>query len=284
MRKKSAAALMAAAALCMAVGCTQETAKDVQKQAEDVVQEVADQAENIADSGDERVVSVKNGYPEAYPEITFGEAFDSFSDSPTWKYFESEEGENVVEFTGYCMYQDVEVKARLQFILADDGTFSSGALSFNDVPQSQLITGAMLEKAFEQYAESNGIALAQSETDNILGEAPQTEEIPQTEEPLPTDAVSVYDAAGRYAEGTKTVAISIYSDETEDGSVGNMEWSDSESGESEIIILYQASDSDVTCTLDGTEYRITFCTNDALWYDMSGNLVSHYIKTESFQP
>lgn len=277
MRKKLAAALMAAAALCMTAGCTQETAKDVQKQAEDVVQEVADQAENIADSGDEHVVSVKNGYPEAYPEITFGEAFDSFFDSPTWKYFESEEGENVVEFTGYCMYQDVEVKARLQFILADDGTFSSGALSFNDVPQSQLITGAMLEKAFEQYAEANGIALAQSETDNVL------EETPQTEESLPTDMVSVYDAAGRYAEGTKTIAVSIYSDETEDGSVGNMEWSDSESGESEVIILYQASDSDVTCTLGGTEYRITFCTNDAFWYDMSGNLVSHYIKTESFQ-
>lgn len=277
MRKKLAAALMAAAALCMTAGCTQETAKDVQKQAEDVVQEVADQAENIADSGDEHVVSVKNGYPEAYPEITFGEAFDSFFDSPTWKYFESEEGENVVEFTGYCMYQDVEVKARLQFILADDGTFSSGALSFNDVPQSQFITGAMLEKAFEQYAESNGIALAQSETDNIL------EEAPQTEESLPTDMVSVYDAAGRYVEGTKTIAVSIYSDETEDGSVGNMEWSDSESGESEVIILYQASDSDVTCTLGGTEYRITFCTNDAFWYDMSGNLVSHYIKTESFQ-
>lgn len=277
MRKKLAAVLMAAATLCMAVGCTQETAKDVQKQAEDVVQEVADQAENIADSGDEHVVSVKNGYPEAYPEITFGEAFDSFFDSPTWKYFESEEGENVVEFTGYCMYQDVEVKARLQFILADDGTFSSGALSFNDVPQSQLIAGALLEKAFEKYAEANGIALAQSETDNVL------EETPQTEESLPTDMVSVYDAAGRYAEGTKTIAVSIYSDETEDGSVGNMEWSDSESGESEVIILYQASDSDVTCTLGGTEYRITFCTNDAFWYDMSGNLVSHYIKTESFQ-
>ncbi len=276
MRKIVANILMIVSILCVMSGCSQETAKDLQEQAEDIVQEVADQAENIADSDDEHVISVKNGHPEAYSEITFGEAFESFFGSPAWKYFKGEDGEDVVEFTGYCTYQDVEVKARLQFVLKDDGSFASGALSFNDVPQSQMITSAMLEKAFEQYAEVNDVALAPSEKDNVL------EEVLETEASLPTDTVSVYDVAGRYVEGANAITISIYSDETEDGSVGNMEWLDSESGKSEVIILYRVSESDVICTLGGTEYRITFCTNDALWYDMSGNLVNHYVKTESF--
>lgn len=278
MKKKLATILIAANILCMAAGCAQETAKDVEKQAEDIAQEVADQAENIADNDDEHVISVKNGYPEAYPEITFGEAFDSFFASPTWKYFESEDGQDVVEFTGYCTYQEVEVKARLQFILEEDGAFTSGALSFNDVPQSQLITGAMLEKAFEQYAQANGIATGQNGADDV------PEEAPETEESLPENPISIYDAAGRYAEGSKEMAVSIFSDETEDNSVGVMEWSDSAAGTNEIATLYRASDTEVSCTFSGMEYRIAFYANDALWRDASGNLVNHYVKTESFQP
>ncbi|MBU3190933.1 hypothetical protein K9O30_15790 [Clostridium bowmanii] len=50
----------------------------------------------------------------------------------------------------YCTYQNVEVKAKQQFILnIDAGTFEAGALYFNDVPQNALITASMLSKAFE---------------------------------------------------------------------------------------------------------------------------------------
>lgn len=163
MTKKLIFIVAMAAALCMLGGCSQTTAKDVQETAEDVAKEVADQMENIADSEEEHVLSVKNGYLEQYPENPIGEAFDNFFGSPTWKYFkgtdtggngesinDTEHNVDVVEFTGYCTYQDVEVKARLQFILNEDGTFTTGALSFNDVPQSQLITAAMMEKIFEQ--------------------------------------------------------------------------------------------------------------------------------------
>ena len=99
MRKIVANILMIVSILCVMSGCSQETAKDLQEQAEDIVQEVADQAENIADSDDEHVISVKNGHPEAYSEITFGEAFESFFGSPAWKYFKGEDGEDVVEFS-----------------------------------------------------------------------------------------------------------------------------------------------------------------------------------------
>lgn len=154
--KKKIMMLFMAVLLCALGGCSQETAKDVEEQVKDIAQEAADQAADIADSDDSYVLSVKNGHPESYPEITFGEAFDSFFSLPTWKYFEGDSGEQVVEFTGYCTYQEVEVKARLQFILKEDGTFQAGAFSLNDVPQTELMTAGMLEKVFSQYQENNG--------------------------------------------------------------------------------------------------------------------------------
>ncbi|KOA20322.1 hypothetical protein CLHOM_12340 [Clostridium homopropionicum DSM 5847] len=96
------------------------------------------------------VSMVKNGHPTDYPNSTYGTSFEKFFGSPNWKYFKSDDGKDVVEFTGSCTYQDVQVKARMQFILdVTSGTFQAGALSFNDVPQNQLITAALLSKVFE---------------------------------------------------------------------------------------------------------------------------------------
>ena len=127
--------------------------------------DVKDQVQNIVDSVDEHVIGVKNGHPSAYPDKTYGEAFESFFGSPTWKYFVgTQEGPDddgdgkpdytndnvdVVEFTGYCTYQDVEVKALLQFVLSkEDDTFEATYLSFNEVPQSSLIMSGLLDKVF----------------------------------------------------------------------------------------------------------------------------------------
>lgn len=159
--------LTAALTFSLICGCTESETKDAAKKAEDIVQEISDQAENILDSSDEHVLGVKTGHPNTYPDITYGDAFDNFFGTPTWKYFEADTGEDVVEFTGYCTYHDVEVKARLQFILAEDGTITYGAMSFNDVPQTELITIAMLEAAFEDYMERNGI----SEDDSTANES-----------------------------------------------------------------------------------------------------------------
>lgn len=140
------------------------------------LQEVQDQAGNMIDSTDEHVVGVKNGYPAAYPSITYGQAFDGFFSSPTWTYFRADSGEDVVEFTGWCTYKEAEVKARLQFILSKDGkSFSQGALSFNDVPQPDLITSVMICKAFEDYAERHQVTVDDYEDENIMGEGTQTQ-------------------------------------------------------------------------------------------------------------
>ena len=383
-------------ALCLISGCSESTAKDTQEITEDIVQEVVDQAENIADKEDENVLSVKNGYPENYPDVTFGDAFDNFFGSPTWKYFEGENGEDVVEFTGYCTYQEVEVKARLQFILNGDGTFTSGALSFNDVPQSSLITSAMLEKAFEQYRQNNlandnvsnqavstvmeltdylgdmstdfyhnsglkmevygaeGWAYSGYENGIDVGEVrdasgyyitlksrqlgdkavsimgmmigdsyddikylikgtvtytSDTVEEYQLENGdvlyVTFDAasrtiseiryghfpkavaeasnnVSVYDAAGMYVADGQTMSISIYSELTDDGSVGNMVWTHNATGATDEVILYMYSDNIATFTLNNIDYKVEFFADGAVWYD-AGNNMTQFVKTESYQ-
>lgn len=113
-------------------------------------EEFSDQVQNLTDKNNEYVLMVKDGHPEKYPDLTYGESFENFFGSPTWKYFKSDDDRDIVEFTGNCMYQEVESKARFQFVLdINTGTFDSGALSFDDVPQTQVITALLLTKIFE---------------------------------------------------------------------------------------------------------------------------------------
>ena len=137
--------------LCFSMtACSEETAKNL-------AQDIDDQVSNLKDIDESHVVSVRTGCPVLYPNISYGDAFTEFFDDPTWKYFKADTGEDVVEFTGYCMYREKKVKARLQFILNEkDNTFTQGALSFNDVPQTSIITSVMICKAFDEYAEKTG--------------------------------------------------------------------------------------------------------------------------------
>ena len=130
------------------------------------LEDINDQVMNIQQAENEYVLGVKNGSPEAYPDKTYGDSFDNFFAMPAWKHFvgtqdgTDEDGDgdpdykksnvNVVEFTGYCTYKDVEVKALIQFTYDENGeTFSATYLSFNDVPQNMLVLSALLMAAFE---------------------------------------------------------------------------------------------------------------------------------------
>lgn len=126
--------------------------------------DVTDQVANVVQAEDEHVLSVKGGTNSSYPGKTIGEAFDNFFGSPTWKYFKGtkestdEDGDgkpdsetenvDVVEFTGYCMYQDVEVKALIQFTLGDDDSFEATYLSYNEVPQNMLELASLMNTVF----------------------------------------------------------------------------------------------------------------------------------------
>jgi hypothetical protein len=125
----------------------------VQETVEDVANEVSKEVEKEINELDPRASFVKNGTLDGYPDMTVGEAFEQFFGNPQWEYFEADTGESVVEFTGDCVYQEVDVEANLQFILHEDDTFEVGALSFNDVLQSELITNALLAKTFDPESE-----------------------------------------------------------------------------------------------------------------------------------
>jgi hypothetical protein len=177
--------------LLLITGCSDSIMQSVGR-------EIQDQVSNIQQANNEYVQMVKNGYIENNPDLTFGVAFENFFASPTWKHFEAETGQNIVEFTGDCTYLDTPVKARLQFILSDDdGTFEIGALSFNEVPQTELVKTALFIAIFDNDDEEenditwNDIA---KEADLQVTEPPN--EIPAaTESPM---AVIEFDVVGTW--------------------------------------------------------------------------------------
>lgn len=154
------------------------------------VSDVTDQAMNIMQKEDENVLGIKNAVPFSYSNTTYGEAFDSFFGYPTWKYFvgtqegadEDGDGEpdytidnvEIVEFTGYCEYNNVEVKALIQFTMnKDEGKFEATYLSFNDIPQNYLMLTALLEEVFENAPDST--LVLNSESFEVSTAAPVTE-------------------------------------------------------------------------------------------------------------
>ncbi len=113
--------------------------------------EVEDTITNVTDADNQYVRMVKGGYRVDDPDLTYEDAFTAFFGTPRWKYFESEDGQDVVEFTGDCTYQDVPVKARIQFVVDEEnGTFEATYLALNEVPQDALTLAAVISKAFEE--------------------------------------------------------------------------------------------------------------------------------------
>lgn len=128
--------------------------------------DVYDVVMSASQAEEEHVLSVKRGCPYLYPNVTYEEAFSAFFDLPTWKYFVgTQEGpdddgdglsdyvltnQDVVEFTGYCMYQNTRVRALIQFVI-DGDSFSAVFLSFNDIPQNNFMIFNLMATVFENY-------------------------------------------------------------------------------------------------------------------------------------
>ena len=134
--------------------------------------ELEDTIANATDADNKYVQMVKGGYRADNPNVTYEDAFTSFFGTPRWKYFESEDGQDVVEFTGDCTYQDVPVKARIQFVVDEEnGTFEASYLAFNEVPQDALTLAAVISKAFEEYeAAGTGGGQGQEQSSNTTGQ------------------------------------------------------------------------------------------------------------------
>lgn len=79
------------------------------------------------------------------------EAFEDFFRDCRWEYFESTEGENIVEFYGTCTYGGGDGNVRMQFIIEDDGSGKLHTISVNEEIQPELVQGLFLLKIFESY-------------------------------------------------------------------------------------------------------------------------------------
>lgn len=98
------------------------------------------------------VSMVKSGSPNGYPNITYEQAFHDYFSDPKWKYFRAEDGRNVVQFDGKCMYDGDTADICFQFVLdTDKGTFTTEYMGINGEAQSVLVTSAVLDKVFEEY-------------------------------------------------------------------------------------------------------------------------------------
>ena len=122
-----------------------------------IVDEVVDQVTSVAQSEEPHILTIQsaemNGTSHTYKEV-----FDNFFAYPTWKYFIGENGEKVVEFTGECLYDEQQVKARIQFVITNETEdymeWDTTYLSFNDVSQNLFMLSALLETAVEEYENS----------------------------------------------------------------------------------------------------------------------------------
>lgn len=156
----------------MTTGCSTASLENTGKEIQDTI-------DDLASSDNKYVKMVKGGYRVDNPDLTYEKAFSDFFSTPRWNYFESEDGKNIVEFTGDCTYQDTVVKARIQFVVDEEnGTFEATYLALNEVPQNMLFLAGLMSAVFESeestademgYSDNNN---AQNEIDEELDAVP----------------------------------------------------------------------------------------------------------------
>ncbi|ENJ6137813.1 hypothetical protein AB1Z82_004006 [Bacillus cereus] len=130
----------------LVTGCSSDDVDEaVNKADKQVKEEVA-----IATTKEhEHVQKIKSSKLPNYDSMAIEEAFHKFFKNPKWKYVTSKDNEEIVEFTGNCLYREQEVKAKVQFVInKDNNTFKLKALSLNDIPQNELELEGMLHSIY----------------------------------------------------------------------------------------------------------------------------------------
>ncbi|MDR4985959.1 hypothetical protein RGU74_20280 [Bacillus cereus] len=193
-------------AILLATGCSKDDVDEaVNKADKKVKEEVA-----VATTKDhEHVQQIKTAKLPGYEKMTIEEAFHKFFKNPKWKYFVSEDHEDLVEFTGNCVYQEQEVKAKIQFVLnKEDQTFKLKAMALNDIAQNELTTAAMLHSIYDvdnneakNEEENNNNELKEEKPEGSVKADSYFEEDKSIEEEKPEGSVK----ADSYFEGDRNV-------------------------------------------------------------------------------
>ncbi len=102
------------------------------------------------EASDQFIKVVKDGRFEKYPKQKVGTTFDAFFGNPEWYYFRSDRNEDIVEFTGTCMYGDEEVTILLQFAVSlSSNTFKTVYMERDGMPISRKEFEGLLLVIFE---------------------------------------------------------------------------------------------------------------------------------------
>ncbi len=188
------------------------------------LEDAADMVQDVVQQTNPYVQSVKNATPNEYPGITYGEAFEEFFGSPTWKHFtayrdesdnpeemdseemsyeeevssdvssseeNSEEADTieVVEFTGKCMYDNQEVKAVMQYTISDDEkSFELTYFAFNKIAQNLFVYSALFDNAFESYQEKHMNEIESEMENSSSSEEEISEEEMEAQEEIETES------------------------------------------------------------------------------------------------
>ncbi|WP_141530793.1 carbon monoxide dehydrogenase beta subunit family protein [Bacillus cereus] len=135
-----------ASSVLLVTGCNSDDVDEAVNKADKKVKEEV----TVATTKDhEYVQMIKSSKLPDYETMNIEEAFYKFFKNPKWKYFKSKDNEEIVEFTGNCLYREQEVKAKVQFVINKaDNTFKLKAMALNDIPQNELELTGMLRSIY----------------------------------------------------------------------------------------------------------------------------------------
>ncbi|MBE7012646.1 MAG: hypothetical protein E7416_01005 [Ruminococcaceae bacterium] len=88
-------------------------------------------------------------------EHTHKEIFNDFFSNPTWKHFTGEDGKETVEFTGECLYQENDVKVKVQYLITNETEstleWQLNYFDINGEPQDLNTFDGMIAAAISNY-------------------------------------------------------------------------------------------------------------------------------------
>lgn len=99
---------------------------------------------------------VANSKPEIYKDydVTYKKVFAAFFNNAKWEYFKSEDGDDIVEFSGKCLILDELSKVNIQFNLDQENeNIEMTWFGINDEGVNDFIGALIIMKAFDSYME-----------------------------------------------------------------------------------------------------------------------------------